>query len=227
LYECLSGRPARSGKTPEEIMFNILNRDVEPIRASCPAAPEALERILTRALSRDVTKRFASARELLAALTPFLLPTFAPADTDTTQSDQSVDALAVAPLKRKSRNSKLQSALLFVAGVGVGVVAARTRSSDVLQQATPTAVSRPPVPVTERALPPDPPPASSAPSTAPPAIGTEISAPTAAQRTPSAGSNTRSIGSRKPPPVPRRAPHRDHPELRHSTALDEKNPYAN
>ena len=68
VYECLTGRPPHSGATYEQVIVNICMKDAEDIRAHNPAVPEPLARVIAKALSRERTDRFSSARELLDAL---------------------------------------------------------------------------------------------------------------------------------------------------------------
>jgi serine/threonine-protein kinase len=68
VYECLSGRPPHSGATYEQVIVNICMKDAEDIRAHNPAVPEGLAKVIAKALARERTDRFASAREFLDSL---------------------------------------------------------------------------------------------------------------------------------------------------------------
>lgn len=68
LYECLSGRPPHSGSSYEQVIVNICMKDADDIRVHNPAVPEPVARVIAKALARDRTERFASARELLDTL---------------------------------------------------------------------------------------------------------------------------------------------------------------
>ena len=68
LYECLTGRPPYTGTSYEQVIVNICMYDAEDVRAHNPAVPEAIARVIARALARDRSERFATAREVLEAL---------------------------------------------------------------------------------------------------------------------------------------------------------------
>lgn len=68
VYECLSGRPPHSGATYEQVIVNICMKDAEDIRAHNPAVSEALAKVIAKALARERTDRFATAREFLDTL---------------------------------------------------------------------------------------------------------------------------------------------------------------
>jgi serine/threonine-protein kinase len=68
LYECLTGRPPYTGTSYEQVIVNICMYDAEDVRAHNPAVPEAIARVIARALARDRHERFATAREVLEAL---------------------------------------------------------------------------------------------------------------------------------------------------------------
>lgn len=68
VYECLSGRPPHSGATYEQVIVNICMKDAEDIRTHNPAVSEALAKVIAKALARERTDRFATAREFLDAV---------------------------------------------------------------------------------------------------------------------------------------------------------------
>jgi eukaryotic-like serine/threonine-protein kinase len=68
LYECLTGRPPHSGSNYEQVIVSICMNDADDVRLHNPAVPEAMARVIARALRRDRTGRFATAREFLDAL---------------------------------------------------------------------------------------------------------------------------------------------------------------
>ena len=68
LYECLTGHPPHSGGSYEQVIVNICMNDAADVRDECPAVPEAVARVITKALTRDRAERFGSAREMLDAL---------------------------------------------------------------------------------------------------------------------------------------------------------------
>jgi serine/threonine-protein kinase len=68
LYECLTGHPPHTGNTYEQVIVNICMKDAENVRKENPAVPEAVARVIAKALARERAERFSSARELLDAL---------------------------------------------------------------------------------------------------------------------------------------------------------------
>ena len=70
LYELATGRRAHPGQDAAGLLYRILNVAPEPPDAVNPAVSPALAAVIRRALERDPRRRFASARELQAALEP-------------------------------------------------------------------------------------------------------------------------------------------------------------
>jgi eukaryotic-like serine/threonine-protein kinase len=68
LYECLTGHPPHSGTTYEQVIVNICMKDAPDVRMDNPAVPEPIARLIARALARERSARFSSAREFLDAL---------------------------------------------------------------------------------------------------------------------------------------------------------------
>jgi serine/threonine protein kinase len=68
LYECLAGRPPHVGQAYEQVIVAICMRDAEDVRTHNPSVPEPIARVLGKALSRERSDRYATARELLEAL---------------------------------------------------------------------------------------------------------------------------------------------------------------
>ena len=69
IYEMATGRLPFAGASPFETVTNILEKDPIPLRKLSPDRPAPLERIVTRLLARDLTRRYQTAAELSAALT--------------------------------------------------------------------------------------------------------------------------------------------------------------
>ncbi len=65
-FECLTGKRPFQGKSYTEVLSNILNKPPTPLRELVDL-PEALEQQFDRAFSKDASKRFASAKELVQA----------------------------------------------------------------------------------------------------------------------------------------------------------------
>lgn len=72
LFECVSGRRPHVGTTTVMLAEKVVHEDAPALRSVCPAAPEALEVICRRALSRDRAARYDSARAMARDLERFL-----------------------------------------------------------------------------------------------------------------------------------------------------------
>lgn len=73
LYECLCGRRA-FGVTPLEARLATLEGRLLPPHEVAPSCPEGLSLLCVRLLAKQREHRLASAREVLVALAPFLVP---------------------------------------------------------------------------------------------------------------------------------------------------------
>ena len=74
LYEMLLGVPPFASETPHGYIMKHLTQPPRRFREARPhlALPEAVEAVILRTMEKDRTRRFANARELAAALAPFL-----------------------------------------------------------------------------------------------------------------------------------------------------------
>lgn len=72
LYELLTYRHAREGRTTEQVLAHIVSKDPPLPRAIVPAIPQDLERICLRAMARDAQERYPSAQEMAGELTSWL-----------------------------------------------------------------------------------------------------------------------------------------------------------
>jgi serine/threonine-protein kinase len=99
LYELVTGSPVFDGPSAVVVMGKQLREDPEPPRVRAPrrGIPQALERLILRALAKAPADRFASAGEMRAALE---------------------DALG-APERQKSRVRRLARAIVLGGSVGV------------------------------------------------------------------------------------------------------------
>ncbi|HEY1959118.1 MAG TPA: serine/threonine-protein kinase [Polyangiaceae bacterium] len=70
LYYALAGRRPFEGKTTSELLGAVKKQPPIPLDALCPELDLELVRAVERALSKEPSSRFASAREFLEALTP-------------------------------------------------------------------------------------------------------------------------------------------------------------
>ncbi|GHG91973.1 hypothetical protein GCM10012319_53400 [Comamonas sp. KCTC 72670] len=68
LHEMLCGQRLFSGPHEAAVMLQIVEADIPPPRSINPDVPEALEAVVLRALSRDVSQRFTNCREMARAI---------------------------------------------------------------------------------------------------------------------------------------------------------------
>ncbi len=64
LYEILTGHPPFEGKRRAEILLKVGRKPIKPVIEQCAAAPAELAAVAQKALHRDKTRRYQSAREL-------------------------------------------------------------------------------------------------------------------------------------------------------------------
>ena len=68
LYEMVNGRVPFTGDTSREVMASILEKEPPPLTSYNKQAPAGLRQIIRKALLKDRTERYQSAREMLQAL---------------------------------------------------------------------------------------------------------------------------------------------------------------
>lgn len=68
LYECLTGRPAFTGRTLAEIFAQVIRDDPSPPSRINPSIPPELDQITLKALAKKTEARYQTAEELLADL---------------------------------------------------------------------------------------------------------------------------------------------------------------
>ncbi|MGE5184147.1 MAG: protein kinase domain-containing protein [Acidobacteriota bacterium] len=73
LYECLTGERLFQGETDFSTLEKVRNVDVQPPRAVNPDIPEAVERVILKALAKDVDDRYQWCSEMLADLQQYLM----------------------------------------------------------------------------------------------------------------------------------------------------------
>lgn len=71
LYTMLAGQFPYGGKTPSEVLGQVLNQDPQPIESIEPDVPPELVAICRRAMARDPQKRYANGKELAEELARF------------------------------------------------------------------------------------------------------------------------------------------------------------
>jgi WD40 repeat protein len=72
LYELLAGQRPFQGKSSAEVLHAIATARFIPPRTACPDAPPELAAVCERALRRDPSQRYASAKELAAEVSAWL-----------------------------------------------------------------------------------------------------------------------------------------------------------
>ncbi|WP_208723171.1 serine/threonine-protein kinase [Corallococcus llansteffanensis] len=102
-YLLLTGQVPFFGRTAAEILVGHLQKEPVPPHEVCPAVPQALSKVLLRALAKKPEHRFASAAELRAALEASLAPPPAPALPQLTAllRGSGAQAFAQAPIELK------------------------------------------------------------------------------------------------------------------------------
>ena len=70
LYELIAGSPPIQGKNSYELMMGHLHTQPRPLRELRPDIPRYISDALVRAMEKDPARRFATATDLLNALTP-------------------------------------------------------------------------------------------------------------------------------------------------------------
>ena len=101
MYELLTGRLPFVGGSVAETLYRIVHSQPEPIVRLNPRVPPLLERIVMKALDKQVEQRYQHAREELADLrnvTP-AIETTRPRTAAAKRTSQSIDSLAVLPLQ--------------------------------------------------------------------------------------------------------------------------------
>jgi serine/threonine-protein kinase len=68
LYEVLSGQRAFPGKDAREVVVSVLVKSLPPLRHHRPDVPQALDRIVARAMERDANARYSTAQEFIQDL---------------------------------------------------------------------------------------------------------------------------------------------------------------
>jgi eukaryotic-like serine/threonine-protein kinase len=68
MFECITGRPPFVAATQEQMLIAICTTDAPDVRAMRPEVPSPVAKLVKRALQRDRTLRFGSAKDMLVAL---------------------------------------------------------------------------------------------------------------------------------------------------------------
>jgi len=73
LYECLTGERLFQGETDFSTLEKVRNVDIQPPRALNPDIPESVEKVILKALAKDVEDRYQWCSEMLADLQAYLM----------------------------------------------------------------------------------------------------------------------------------------------------------
>ena len=68
LYEMVAGRPPFEGSTNSDVLAAVLNREPSPLAHRAPGISAELERIVMKALAKDVEERYQTIRDLIVDL---------------------------------------------------------------------------------------------------------------------------------------------------------------
>ncbi len=68
LYELLAGRKPFEGRNTAEVFARLLHEDAPDLAQACPGLPEGVRSVVARSLAKTPRDRFASAREMIAAV---------------------------------------------------------------------------------------------------------------------------------------------------------------
>jgi len=118
LYECLTGRPwFGPDDAVTKIFTDILNGNRRPAGDLRPDLPEAFQRVIDRATSRDPAARYPSVRAMGKELLPFASPKAALTWASTFDDAGGPGALAAAAAARRTRVRWLVAAVAALAAI--------------------------------------------------------------------------------------------------------------
>lgn len=220
-YECLTGAPAHAGDTVQELMFSVINKTPRSLRDVRPELPENVSTLVMRCLQKNATARYASAAELVEALTT-ALSLATPVSGDLTVTDR---AWTPTPVRGRSR---LLRVLPWLISLGLAALALAQAKGPAIQPAraarpTPVAAATP----APRPIPTEPVVAVPAPTPGPSQrLEAEPSPVSDAARPKSSGKPRRQQTAPAPAPTPAK-PKASTPPDAAASLLDPTNPYEN
>jgi serine/threonine protein kinase len=139
LFEMLTGQLPYQGKTPYNVLSAHVNQPIPRIHELRPDLPEAMQAVLDRALAKDPSGRFATARELASALKDTLAPAIERALNSTTPSPAPA---AIGEVKsERARNTRLGFLAIGVLVLALAGVFAISRYNQ--NQVEPTQIGNP------------------------------------------------------------------------------------
>lgn len=99
LYECLAGRPLHGGRTVQEVMYSVMNREAAPLSDCCPGLPPALLATAAAGIAKQPSARPESTERLRELLASAIAPP-EPHDLRTLADDEPLPVRASAVLPR-------------------------------------------------------------------------------------------------------------------------------
>ncbi len=200
LYQCVTGRRPFEGSSLFETFEQIMRGPIAPPGATAPGVPPGFDAVVLRALQRDPGQRFASVRDLGAALIPFAspraqaawgrefirseAPSRSPSATLSEPPSRSPSATLSEPLSEPPPEPVVPTHSLrpLILGVGAITAALLLIAAVVSFRDRPTlSSSRPPLVLRSEPAPaPAPAPVAAAPAPAPPPVVPDAPAPTPA-----------------------------------------------
>jgi serine/threonine protein kinase len=117
LYECLAERRAFVADAPHSLIYKILHEHPEPLASLRPDLPEAVAKLVERAMAREREARFERVDDLARALKAIVPAATSPAEA--TELDPSRSQLHAPRARRRS----FELAVIALAGAAVGAVA--------------------------------------------------------------------------------------------------------
>jgi tetratricopeptide (TPR) repeat protein len=114
LYQMVAGRPPFQAETPMAVMIKHIHDPLLPPRHYNPAVPEAVERVILKALSKSPADRYATAGDLVRAFNQAIDASAANPQLDQTAVAPRLEPTLVAPPPRKI----ITGGLLLLGGLG-------------------------------------------------------------------------------------------------------------
>jgi serine/threonine-protein kinase len=163
LYECLVGRPPFEAPSVEQLLYRILNERPDSMRSLRADVPLELDQIVMRALEREPSLRFPSARAFADALRPFARPSTEQAEITLSDGDSRPRPNRVPGVPAHAWSRRLVLALGLVGAVGTASLVLASRGPNPREPAPLPAAKTAPA-LEESSSPPAPPPDTAAPA---------------------------------------------------------------
>jgi serine/threonine-protein kinase len=105
LYACLTGDPPFGGTTPVAIAMRHLNEPVHPVQSRRPDVPDALAKVVHRALEKEPSRRFSGAEEMRRAIARTGLSAGPPTDLTAAPT---VQVVGTAPMPARTQTQRIE-----------------------------------------------------------------------------------------------------------------------